>query len=561
MKNSKNNVVTLIAIAIVVLVLIFGFVAITQNWGKTKDTVNTEQAIKQLNKLYSGLNVKKLNLQKDSEYVGTDNYTVLPDISEYPFVVNPTTDNFLTIYSSPEKAGTDYESFLIDVANKFNASGATVDGKPVSVGIRSISSGLATDFISSGKYVPDVLAPSNELWGNILTGKGVKATLVEKRIAGNVAGVVLSKSKNDELAKKYGTVNSDAIIKAILNNEINVAYTDPYASSTGLNFILTTLYSFDSSNPVSENAISQFRKFQANIPFSAYNTLQMKEAAKNGSLDGFLLEYQTFVNSKDLNSSYLFIPFGVRHDSPIYEIGDLSDIKKEITNKFVSFCKTEESQKIATEKGFNKLNDYKAEKDFSNGEIILKAQSTWKEEKTGDNNITAVFVADVSGSMEGSPLLKLKASLNQATNFIGSDVDVGFVTFSDNVNIAVPIGKFDNVQKSYFSNAVKNLRASGGTAMYDAIIVGEKMLIEAQEKNPNTKVMLFVLTDGETNRGHSYRDIEKITRGIKVPIYTIGYNADIDILKKLSNINEATTLNAETDNIIYRLESLFNSQM
>ena len=268
----------------------------------------------------------KLNLQKDSEYVGTDNYTVLPDISEYPFVVNPTTDNFLTIYSSPEKAGTDYESFLIDVANKFNASGATVDGKPVSVGIRSISSGLAADFISSGKYVPDVLAPSNELWGNILTGKGVKATLVEKRIAGNVAGVVLSKSKNDELAKKYGTVNSDAIIKAILNNEINVAYTDPYASSTGLNFILTTLYSFDGSNPVSENAISQFRKFQANIPFSAYNTLQMKEAAKNGSLDGFLLEYQTFVNSKDLNSSYVFMPFGVRHDSPIYEIGDLSDI-------------------------------------------------------------------------------------------------------------------------------------------------------------------------------------------------------------------------------------------
>ena len=56
-------------------------------------------------------------------------------------------------------------------------------------------------------------------------------------------------------------------------------------------------------------------------------------------------------------------------------------------------------------------------------------------------------------------------------------------------------------------------------------------------------------------------NIEKVTRGIKVPIYTIGYNADIDILKKVSNINEAATMNAENDNIIYKLESLFNSQM
>ena len=372
---------------------------------------------------------------------------------------------------------------------------------------------------------------------------------------------MLSKKKNDELAKKYNTVNSENIINAVLNNEINIAYTDPYASSTGLNFLLTTLYYFDRSNPVGENAISQFKKFQQNIPFTAYNTMQMKASAQSGSLDAFLLEYQTFVNSPDLQSSYVFIPFGVRHDGPVYEIGDLSPIKKQIISKFVEFCKTTESQKLATEKGFNGLNDYSYDNEFSDGKIILKAQETWKTEKSGNSGLTAVFVADVSGSMEGSPLLKLKASLNQAVNFIGSDVEVGLVTFSDTVNIAVPIAKFDSTQKSYFSNAVKNLRASGGTAMFDAIIVAEKMLIDAQSQNPNKRIMLFVLTDGETNRGHNFNDIEKITRGIKVPIYTIGYNANIDILKQLSNINEAATMNAETDNIIYRLESLFNSQM
>lgn len=97
--------------------------------------------------------------------------------------------------------------------------------------------------------------------------------------------------------------------------------------------------------------------------------------------------------------------------------------------------------------------------------------------------------------------------------------------------------------------------------MFDAIVVAEKMLMEAQEKNPDTKLMLFVLTDGETNRGYNFKDIEGITSGLKIPIYTIGYNADIDVLKQISNINEAATMNAENDNIIYRLESLFNSQM
>ena len=97
--------------------------------------------------------------------------------------------------------------------------------------------------------------------------------------------------------------------------------------------------------------------------------------------------------------------------------------------------------------------------------------------------------------------------------------------------------------------------------MFDAIVVAEHMLIEQQQKNPNTRLMIFVLTDGESNRGYSLEDIEDITRGIRIPIYTIGYNADIDVLKEVSDINEAATMDADSDNVIYKLESLFNSQM
>ena len=97
--------------------------------------------------------------------------------------------------------------------------------------------------------------------------------------------------------------------------------------------------------------------------------------------------------------------------------------------------------------------------------------------------------------------------------------------------------------------------------MFDAVVVAQKMLMDAGARNPNTKLMLFVLTDGESNRGYGLKDIENVTRGIRIPIYTIGYNANIDNLQELSGINEAATMNADSDNVIYRIESLFNSQM
>ena len=105
------------------------------------------------------------------------------------------------------------------------------------------------------------------------------------------------------------------------------------------------------------------------------------------------------------------------------------------------------------------------------------------------------------------------------------------------------------------------MRAGGNTAMFDAIVAGTKMLTDAKEKNPNTKLMLFVLTDGETNRGNSLNNVESILRNLKIPIYTIGYNANISVLQNLSNINEAASINADTDDVTYKLESLFNAQM
>jgi Ca-activated chloride channel family protein len=564
MINLKNPVLRLVLLGIVVFVLIFGAILITQNWGKTKDEVSKEAALKSLERLYSKIKVNELALRKDSDLdLSTINLTsALPDINTaYPLKVTGTTADTIEIFSSPEKAGDGYESWLIDVANKFNTSGVQVDGKPVSVSVRNISSGVGVDYISSGKHLPDVFAPSNELWGEMLIYQGKKVSLAEKSIAGNVSGIVLSRQKNEEMIQKYGSVNSRTIVEAVLNGELAMGYTNPFASSTGLNFLLTTLYTLDSGNPLSNDAVSQLRKFQDHIPYVAFNTMQMRESARSGSLDGFVLEYQTYTNSPDIKRDYVFTPFGVRHDQPVYEVGDLTPAKKEILRKFIEFCKSSEMQKLAADKGFNEWPNYTYEFPPASGETIALAQQTWKKEKHGSSGLTAVFVGDISGSMEGAPLIKLKESLLSAANVILPETNIGLVTFSSDVNIAVPVAKFDINQKAYFSAAVKDMRAGGQTAMFDAIIVGMKMLTDEQANNPNTKLMLIVLTDGESNAGSTLKDIEGILKDLKIPVYTIGYNANIAVLDNLSKINEATNIDAETDDVIYKIQSLFNAQM
>lgn len=560
--NSSKTLLTLAVIALVVFGIIYLGISTTKNLGKSKKVISIENATKDMNRLYNNITVNTLEPRKEPiDLESADVKDSLPDISKYPPQVDNTTENFIEVFSSTEKTGSGKDGWLIDSANNFNKLRLTVNGKTISVRIRGLASGMAADYIISGKYVPDAFTPSNELWGEMIKSTGTKIALVEKRLAGNVAGILTSKKENDALIKKYGAINIKTITDAVAGNEMAMGYTNPFASSTGLNFLISALYSFDNKDLLSENAVAGFEKFQTNIPFVAYTTLQMRDSAKSGVLDGFVLEYQLYANSPDLKSDYVFSPFGVRHDSPMYALGDLSGEKKEILQKFIEYLKSNKAQKLASDYGFNNLDEYKPEIGNTSGDVIIQAQKLWKDKKNANKEITAVFVADVSGSMEGEPLNKLKKSLLSGSQYIGKDNSIGLVSFSNDVNICLPVGKFDLNQRSLFAGAVADLEANGNTAMYDGVLVALKMLLDEKAKSPNAKLMLFVLTDGETNSGHSLKDLKDILTTLKVPIYTIGYNADIKALQNLSSINEAASINADSDDVVYKLGSLFNAQM
>ncbi|WP_214629464.1 vWA domain-containing protein [Paenibacillus agaridevorans] len=551
------------SLIIIVFIAVYAGITLTSNLGKSDAEVSAEDAGKRLEKLYSKISVNTAEPVKGQIDINpVDVAESLPEISKFPITVTNTTDLYVEIFSSTEKGGTGTDGWLSDAASDFNSSNPSINGKPVSVMIRNIASGTATDYIKSGKYIPDAFTPSNELWGEMVKAAGVKTELISSRLVGNVPGIVIAKAKHDELVNSYGAINVKTVTEAIANNEFAMGYTDPFASSTGLNFLVTALKTFDNGNPLSSEAVQGFEQFQVNVPFIASTTIQMRDAATSGMLDGFVLEYQTFVNTPgDLKNEYVFTPFGVRHDSPLYALGDISSEKKEILKAFTTFVTDEKYQVHAKERGFNGLDDYKAELEPLDGPTLSAAQKVWKEKKNGAKPIAAVFVTDVSGSMDGEALNRLKESLTQGQKYLGKDNMIGLVSYSSDVTINLPIARYDTNQQSLFVGTVNSLQASGGTATFDGVVVAIKMLQDYMAANPDVKPLIFVLSDGETNEGHSLKDIRGLIEGYKIPIYTIGYNADIQALQSISSINEAASINADTDDVVYKISNLFNVQM
>lgn len=567
MANSKSkNTVFLVVLGLILAGGIVGGILISRNLGKSKQEISRESAVNQLEKKLKKISVQEVPAHKSTvEIAGTNLAEELPDISKYPLSVTGKGDINIEIISSTEKASGGTDGWLNEVAEDFNASHYMINGQWATVSVRSIASGAAIDYIISGKHVPEAFTPSNVLWGEMIAAENVKINMVTERLSGNTAGVLINKETSQKLKETYGKVDISAIVQATIKSEITMGYTNPYASSTGLNFLVSALEEFDSEDILSTKATETFRSFQKNVPFVAYTTLQMREAAANGVLDAFLMEYQGYYNATELRD-YEFIPFGVRHDSPLYTIGDISTDQQELAEAFADYVLGDSAQRSAKKYGFNYLDDYKAASWDVNGKKLQSAQKLWKTEKDAGNPVMAVFVADVSGSMGGAPIQNLQSSLINASKYINDSNYVGLISYSTNVDVNLPIAQFDLNQRSYFTGAVEALSPGGNTATYDAVLVALDMLTKAQEKaeaetGQNIKPLLFVLSDGEQNMGLSLKQIAPIVGGLEIPVYTIGYNANLRELGELSAINEAASINADNDDVIYNLKSLFNAQM
>lgn len=527
-----------------------------------KGALSHNDAVTEMKTLEKTLNVRRVTdpvLDIYSEEVSPAD--ALADIDTFPVMVKGTGKIDIEVAAATEMSAEAPDDWMNIVAGRFNREGYTVNGKTVSVSVRKITSGEVVTYINAGAYRPQVFAPSNSAWGDMLEASGVGIEKIEDRIAGNTAGILIKKDVYEEFKKKYGEATVGNVLDATLNKDLTFAYTNPYTSSTGLNILTAMLKSFDDEDPLSETASEKLLEYQKQSPPVAYTTAVLRQSAAKGVINAMVMEEQAYVNTPELKG-YVYIPAGIRHDHPVYVFDWDSEEEKEAAKLFTEYCKNDESQKLATEKGFNRHDDYQAQDPGMTGTDYLNAQKLWKQNKNGGRPVMAVFVADVSGSMDGEPINSLKRSLVNAMEYIGEEHYVGLVSYSGSVTVNLPVGKFDPTQRAYFSGEVKNLSAGGATATYDAVLEAMKMIHEKTEEVPEAKPLIFLLTDGEQNEGYSLDRITGIVGGLQIPVYTIAYNyTDTTELETLSGICEAASLKADSDNVANQLRNLFNTQM
>ena len=532
---------------------------------KQEEQLDYGQAIEKLNAYVSGKKVTStvVTHKADTSWIGTeDAANELPDISKYPMSVNGSGAINIEIFSSTEKSNSNGSGWLDLQAKAFNDQNYQINGQTVSVSVRPIASGLAYDYIKTKVYVPDAYTPSNTIWSSMIETTGVPIEQISDKLTGNVAGILMQKDTYDSYIQKYGTVTIENVVKASMAGDIVLGHTDPNVSSTGLNIYLEELRTLDPSNPFSDKAISALKQFEELIPAASPTTAEMAKVAQKGILNAVIMEAQAFASYPEL-SSWVFSPCGSRHDSPLYSLGNSSDEKKEVLQKFSEFCKAADAQKKASSLGFNQYDDYKGTNTQFTGNEVISALKLWKENKDGGNPVISVFIIDRSGSMDGEKLTRVKDALKNSMQYVNDTNYIGLVSYSseNDVTVDLPINRFNAKQQALFAGAVSDMEATGGTATNNALAVALDMAIKQKDTLPNAKIRILVLSDGEQNEGLSLSDVKGLVNGLAIPIYGVGFEADLTDLKQLSEINEGYCIDADSDDVVYKLKGLFTTQL
>jgi Ca-activated chloride channel family protein len=489
----------------------------------------------------------------------------LPEIDEFEIKVSApaSAQEVIEIWSSTEKSGDDTDGWMTQVVSDFNNAGITLaDGTPVGVDLRRIASGTGFQYIARGQELPQAFTPSNELWIE-MASEFQTMTEVRPRMVDNVAGIVMKNETADELRASYGELSAENLVDAVIAGDLVMGYTDPFASSTGLNFLLTVLNSIaggDAAQLTSPDVASVFEQFQRQVPFVALTTLQMRDSVENdtGTLDTFVMEWQTYANTDSLQSGFEFIPFGPRHDNPLYAVGDLNADQSEALELFAQFAEAPEYQELAVEFGFDPAA-YTPTVEVPSGATLIDVQNVWKDKKDGGRPVATVFVVDVSGSMEGTRIQAVREAMVSAREFIKPGTSVGVVEFNDTALKRLDIAEFDLNQQGRYAAIAEDLSPGGGTAMYDGIVLGLKMLEDQRAADPDLKTLLVVLTDGETTDGLRFEQVDQMIAGLRIPIYTVGFEADLEELGRVSSLVEAASIDASEDDVEFKIAALFNA--
>ena len=85
------------------------------------------------------------------------------------------------------------------------------------------------------------------------------------------------------------------------------------------------------------------------------------------------------------------------------------------------------------------------------------------------------------------------------------------------------------------------------------------MWIDEMKADPSVKPVLVVLSDGDTTSGLRFDEVDDLILGLHIPVFSVGFEADLDELGRLSSLVEAASLDASEENVEFKIAALFNA--
>lgn len=177
-----------------------------------------------------------------------------------------------------------------------------------------------------------------------------------------------------------------------------------------------------------------------------------------------------------------------------------------------------------------------------------------------DANV-AVIVIDSSRREEQYQVNKLYHFL---TGF--QSRKLGLVFFDSRPHVEFPIYLTNASDDNKFQDSIKLIRDDiwdDGSAMLDAVIVGLKMLADAQEYVPSATLNLVLISSGGPDTSHSISKAEKVVQlanGLGVRIHTVAYavtnNEQDETLRKIAESTGGEYLEVGTGTLLSEVDAI-----
>jgi len=382
-------------------------------------------------------------------------------------------------------------------------------------------------------------------------------------------------------------------------------HTDPFVSSTALSTLMAEFYASARYNAGNVSAskltldqandpkvLEGVRQFERLIKHYSARTTEFKEYIAQGPeyLDFVALEENDliFINqgktqAKPTEKLVALYPkegtFVHDHPFAVPNANWVTDEQRAAAKVFTEFNLTKDVQLKVLENGFRPANPQvpigypiTAENGVDPSQpktllpvpdpaVLATVQNSWQLVK---KQASVVLLVDTSGSMGESD--KIGQARGAAKVFLddqGGKNNISLVEFNTTVRTLVPMASLEQ-NRGDLNTRIDGLRASGNTALYDALLASIDQLQKNSDSNRIQAIVL--LSDGQdTSSKATVNDVVRaiqVARNGKAPILVIpvayGKDADINALNAIARASD-TKVQAGDANTIKRLLEVIGS--